>query len=192
MKNPNYDDGKSPFPDPVLHITSHNATGQAVVRSSTTEVALPYEGLNISHSLLYTTAEFPADLNNDKDIKLHEEMKSSGKLNIVLPHGTVIRIVNFGPHNTALMHRTQSLDYGVVLEGSIIMELDDGSKTLMNKGDTAIQRGTMHAWKNASETEWARMLFVLQDCQPLTIEGQRFKEDLGHGYSVFPKSGNDS
>ncbi|KIW97742.1 uncharacterized protein Z519_01326 [Cladophialophora bantiana CBS 173.52] len=141
--------------------------------------------------LLYTTSEFPSDLNDDKDIKLHEEMKASGKLNIVQPHGTVIRIVNFGPHNTALMHRTQSLDYGVVLEGSIIMELDDGSRTLMKKGDVAVKRGTMHAWKNSSKTEWARMLFVLQDCQPLLVGGQRFKEDLGHGYSVFPESGND-
>ncbi|KAL6251964.1 hypothetical protein RBB50_002174 [Rhinocladiella similis] len=187
-----YDDGPSPFPDPVVHITGHSDAGTAVVRSSTREEAQPYEGLNISHSLIYTTSEFPADLNEDKDIKLHEEMKASGKLNIVLRNGTIIRIVNFGPHNIALMHRTQSLDYGVVLEGSIVMELDDGSKTLMKKGDVAVQRGTMHAWKNASETEWARMLFVLQDCKPLLVGGERFKEDLGDdGYSVFPKSGND-
>lgn len=186
-----HDDGKSPFADPVCHITTHNADGKAIVLSSTTEEAQAYEGLNISHSLLYTTSEFPADLNGDKDLKLHDDMKASGKLNIVLANGTVIRIVNFGPHNTALMHRTQSLDYGVVLEGSIFMELDDGSRTLMKKGDVAVQRATMHAWKNASETEWARMLFVLQDCKPLLIGGERFKEDLGNGYNVFPESGND-
>lgn len=186
-----HDDGKSPFPDPVCHITSHNAAKHAIVRSSTIEVAKAYDGLNASHSLIYTTSEFPPDLNEDKDIKLHEEMKASGKLNIVQPNGTIIRIVNFGPHHTPLMHRTQSLDYGVVLEGSVVMELDDGSKTILNKGDIAVQRGTMHAWRNASETEWARMMFVLQDCKPLLIGGERFKEDLGHGYSVFPKSGND-
>ena len=78
-----------------------------------------------------------------------------------------------------------------MLEGVLEMELDDGSKTLMNRGDVAVQRGTMHAWINASDTEWARMIFVLQDCQPLLIGGQRFKEDLGHRTAVFGQSGND-
>lgn len=71
------------------------------------------------------------------------------------------------------------------------MELDDGSTTVMTRGDVAVQRATKHTWKNASETEWARMMFVLQDCEPILIGGERFKEDLGHGTSVFPSSGND-
>ena len=83
------------------------------------------------------------------------------------------------------------LDYGVVIEGEMIMELDDGSATKMLRGDVAVQRGTMHAWKNASDTEWARMLFVLQDCKPLIVGGERFKEDLGIGTNVLQKSGND-
>jgi quercetin dioxygenase-like cupin family protein len=186
-------DPKSPFPDPTVVVTAHNPAGKAIVQSSTVEEAKSYKGMRVSHSLLYTTSEFPADLNNDKDVKLHEQIKASGKLNIVNPNGTVIRIVNFAPHHASMMHRTQSLDYGVVLEGEIIMELDDGSQTLLRKGDVAVQRATMHTWKNPSESEWARMLFVLQDCQPLSIGGQRLKEDLGHvGYSIFPSSGNDA
>jgi quercetin dioxygenase-like cupin family protein len=189
----NGEDPKSPYPDSTVLITGHNAEGKAIVQSSTVEETKSYAGMRVSHSLIYTTSEFPPDLNSDKDIKLHEALKASGNLKIVNPGGTIIRIVNFAPHNKSMMHRTQSLDYGVVLEGSMIMELDDGSKTAMKKGDVAIQRGTMHTWHNASETEWARMLFVLQDCQPLLVGGQRFKEDLGHtGYSVFPSSGNDA
>ncbi|KAK5235878.1 hypothetical protein LTR47_003353 [Exophiala xenobiotica] len=185
-------DPKSPFPDPTVIVTSHNSAGKATVRSSTVEASKPYSGMRVSHSLLYTTSEFPPDLNSEKGIKLHEEVKTAGRLNIVNPNGTVIRIVNFAPHNKSMMHRTQSLDYGVVLEGEIIMELDDGSKTLMRKGDIAVQRATMHTWKNASETEWARMLFVLQDCKPLLVGGQRLQEDLGHvGYDIFPSSRND-
>ncbi|KAK4936589.1 hypothetical protein LTR10_022576 [Elasticomyces elasticus] len=188
----NGEDPKSPFPDPTVFITGHNAAGKAIIQSSNVEETKSYPGMRVSHSLLYTTSEFPADLEDDKDVKLHEQVKASGKLNIVNPGGTVIRIVNFAPHNHSMMHRTQSLDYGVVLEGEVIMELDDGSKSLMRKGDLAIQRATMHTWKNNSETHWARMLFVLQDCKPLSIGGQRLKEDLGHvGYSVFPPSGND-
>jgi hypothetical protein len=134
------EDPKSPFPDPTVFITGHNHAGKAIVQSSTVEVTKTYTGMRVSHSLLYTTSEFPPDLNNDKHIKQHEEIKASGKLNIVNPGGTIIRIVNFAPHNKSMMHRTQSLDYGVVLEGEIVMELDDGNKTLMRKGDTTVQR----------------------------------------------------
>ena len=47
------------------------------------------------------------------------------------------------------MHRTQSVDYGIVLEGEIWRVLDDG-ETPMRQGDVFIQRGTNHAWSNRS------------------------------------------
>jgi quercetin dioxygenase-like cupin family protein len=90
-----------------------------------------------------------------------------------------------------MMHRTQSLDYGVVLEGSIELLLDSEQTKLMHRGDVAVQRATMHAWRNPSKTEWARMLFVLQDCQELTLGGKPLKEDLGRGTKGLPPSGND-
>jgi quercetin dioxygenase-like cupin family protein len=45
------------------------------------------------------------------------------------------------------MHRTTSLDYGVLLEGEIELILDSGEKKLMKRGDVSIQRGTMHLWR---------------------------------------------
>jgi quercetin dioxygenase-like cupin family protein len=90
-----------------------------------------------------------------------------------------------------MMHRTQSVDFGIVLEGIIELILDDGKRQLLQRGDVAVQRATMHAWKNPSGTEWTRMLFVLQDCQPLEIGGKRMDEDLGRGTEGLPRSGND-
>lgn len=90
-----------------------------------------------------------------------------------------------------MMHRTQSVDFGIVLEGTVELILDDGKRQLMQRGDVAVQRATMHAWKNPSSTEWTRMLFVLQDCQPLEIGGKRMGEDLGRGTEGLPRSGND-
>jgi quercetin dioxygenase-like cupin family protein len=90
-----------------------------------------------------------------------------------------------------MMHRTQSVDFGIVLEGTIELILDDGKRQLMQRGDVAVQRATMHAWKNPSATEWTRILFVLQDCQPLEIGGKKMREDLGRGTEGLPKSGND-
>lgn len=176
---------------PTVHITSHNAAGKAVVHSSNQNEPRLHADNGVALNVAYTTSEMPVDLNDDIDMKLHQETIASGKLGLVNPNGTVCRFVDFAPGNKPLIHRTQSLDYGIVIEGSMIMELDDGSSTLMDRGDVAVQRGTMHAWKNASETEWARMIFVLQDCKPLMINGQRYKEDLGEEGQPF-RSNNDN
>ncbi|KAL6242885.1 hypothetical protein RBB50_009985 [Rhinocladiella similis] len=182
----------SPLRTPVVHITTHNASGKAIVHSSNDKPLAPYSDMRISHKLVYTSNGLPMDLNDEADIKAHKEAEESGNLRIVKKGGTICRIVDFAPGNKSMMHRTQSLDFGVVLSGQIVMELDDGSKTLMKEGDVAVQRGTMHTWKNPSETEWARLMFVLQDSKPLEIGGLRLKEDVSAGHGVFPSSGNDA
>jgi len=60
------------------------------------------------------------------------------------------------------MHRTESIDYGIVLEGEVVLSLDDSSETLLRPGDVVVQRGTDHAWENRTG-EAARMVFVLVD-----------------------------
>lgn len=84
------------------------------------------------------------------------------------------------PGETSPMHRTTSLDYGVVLEGEIELILDGGEKRVMRRGDTCVQRGTNHAWRNCSETQWSRMLYVLTESEEVKLEsGERLQEDLG-------------
>ena len=63
------------------------------------------------------------------------------------------------PH--PLMHRTESVDYGVVIDGEMTLVLDD-SEVLLKPGSVVIQRGTNHAWANRSGRP-CRMLFVLID-----------------------------
>lgn len=65
------------------------------------------------------------------------------------------------PH--PLMHRTQTLDYGIVLTGELTMVMDRG-ETVVRAGDIIIQRGTNHAWANRSG-ENCRIAFVLIDGQ---------------------------
>lgn len=74
--------------------------------------------------------------------------------------GTRVRIVDMPPGARSPMHRTESVDYGVVLEGAITLVLDDGSATTIGPGELVVQRGTDHAWENRTE-DWARILFVL-------------------------------
>jgi hypothetical protein len=58
------------------------------------------------------------------------------------------------------MHRTQSVDYGVVLDGEIWLELDDGAETRLTCGDTIVQLAGRHAWRNKTDAP-ATVAFVL-------------------------------
>lgn len=53
-----------------------------------------------------------------------------------------------------------SMDYAIVVKGSIVLQLDGGKKVTLNEGDVACQRGTAHSWSNES-SEWTRIYFVL-------------------------------
>ena len=62
------------------------------------------------------------------------------------------------------MHRTNSVDYDIVLDGEIWLELDDGKEVHLKQGDVAIQQGTRHAWRNKSQSV-TTIAFVLIGAQ---------------------------
>ena len=80
---------------------------------------------------------------------------------IMPPTGHLIRIIDIYPprmggHRT-VMHRTRTLDYAVVIEGEIVLVLDD-SEVVLGPGEVVVQRGTDHAWENRTDTV-TRMAF---------------------------------
>lgn len=83
------------------------------------------------------------------------------------PGGTRIRINEFAPGHLdergrqSPVHRTESIDYGIVLEGEITLLLDD-SEVTARAGDIFVQRGTDHAWANRGDTT-TRVAFILVD-----------------------------
>jgi naringenin degradation protein FdeH len=77
------------------------------------------------------------------------------------PNGTKIRINEFPPGAVSPVHRTQSVDYGIVLSGEVVLALDD-TETVLHAGDVVVQRGTNHRWENRSG-QTARMAFILVD-----------------------------
>ncbi|HYW60370.1 MAG TPA: cupin domain-containing protein [Xanthobacteraceae bacterium] len=82
-------------------------------------------------------------------------------------HGTRFAVIDFPPGNSGRMHRTETIDYVIVIAGEIDMDLDD-STVRLRAGDVMVQRGTNHAWVNRG-TERARLAFVLVDAKPLGI-----------------------
>jgi len=82
--------------------------------------------------------------------------------------GSTIRVIDFAPGMVSPMHRTRTIDYGIVLAGEMAMILSD-EEIVVRTGDVVVQRGTDHAWANRSNAQ-ARMAFVLIDA--------RFGDDL--------------
>jgi quercetin dioxygenase-like cupin family protein len=82
-------------------------------------------------------------------------------------NGTRFAVIDFPPGNHPHMHRTETIDYVIVIEGEIEMDMD-ASTVKLKAGDIMIQRGTNHAWANRSGKR-ARVAFVLVDAEPLGI-----------------------
>ncbi|KAI0482203.1 hypothetical protein GGR56DRAFT_619008 [Xylariaceae sp. FL0804] len=161
-------------------ITDHDADGKAVFSRALPE-DLPgntiYNGAKFS--LGYVTDQRPVALDSGRDVSTYARYLDDHP-GLVLPGGTVARYVDSPPDSLSPMHRTVSLDYGVVLEGEVELVLDGGETRLLKRGDLAVQRATMHAWRNPSKTEWARMLYVLQESEPVvTADGTKLGEDYG-------------
>lgn len=164
-------------------ITDHDAEGKAVF-STTIDEAQKWQIIekdpskSANFALNYTTNTFPVSLKDGNDISAYQKYLEHPP-GLSIPGGSVVRVVDMGPGLTSPMHRTVSLDYGVVLEGEVWLILDSGEEKLMRRGDISVQRGTNHAWRNASKTSWARMMYVLLESEPLEISGQKLGEDLG-------------
>jgi quercetin dioxygenase-like cupin family protein len=170
-------------------ITAHNEEGKAIF-SDRIEESLQWQELpdGARFCLGFTTRKSPVDMTKDKDLTDYEN-DLENKPGIMIPGGTVLRLVDMRPGALSPMHRTVSLDYGVVLEGEVELVLDSGEVRLMKRGDVAVQRGTNHAWRNASETQWARMLYVLQESEPIMVGSQVLDEDYGGIPGVKPSRG---
>lgn len=170
---------ESPLPSVNRHITTHDeSTGKAIFSN-----AVPQQNpTQIVPSAVfrqgYVTKKFPVQMNGDEDLDIYKSFLQYPP-GLVSPSGTVLRIVDMHPGCDSPMHRTVSLDYGIVIEGEVDLVLDSGEVRTMKRGDIAIQRGTMHAWRNNHPTEWARLAFVLQPCEPVEVGGNKLVEDYG-------------
>ena len=84
--------------------------------------------------------------------------------------GTVFRVLELAPGVSPRNHRTDSIDYAVVMAGEVDMELDDATVHL-KAGDVLVQRGTIHNWVNRG-TEPCVIAFVLIAAKPATVGGK--------------------
>lgn len=168
------------LPDIRRYITTHSKDGEAVFLSHAQipeyipSKPIANEG-NIA--LLFATVTHPITTEDETDIAAYDGFLHTAP-GLTTPQGTVLRTIDFRPQTKTPMHRTVSLDYGVVLEGELDLILDSGQSRVMKQGDVSIQRGTAHSFKNRSKTDWARMLFVFLPMQTINIKGRDLVEEV--------------
>ena len=144
----------NPFPPIRRIVTGHDASGRAVFASDNRFASEPIALGGAEFALLWTTAAVPADNNDPVDGRERDA-------GLTIDRGSVIRVVDFLPGGDSPFHRTNSIDYGIVLEGEITLILDEG-ETVVRAGDIVIQRGTNHGWANRG-TVPCRIAFILID-----------------------------
>jgi quercetin dioxygenase-like cupin family protein len=144
-------------------VTGHDAKGRAVVKIDEISKNVTSSRPGQSGCVVWTTESFPVNNTGDADEGLRQ-------VGTTLKNGTVFRVVEFGPGVAPRNHRTDSIDYAVVLSGEIDMELDD-SVVHLKTGDVLVQRGTIHNWVNRSTTPCV-IVFVLIDAKPVEAAGK--------------------
>jgi quercetin dioxygenase-like cupin family protein len=144
-------------------VTGHDANGRAVVKIDEVSENVISSRPGQSACVVWTTEAFPVDNTGDADEGLRQ-------VGTTLKNGTVFRVVEFGPGVAPRNHRTDSIDYAVVLSGEIDMELDE-SVVHLKAGDVLVQRGTIHNWINRGTTPCV-IAFVLIDSKPVEVGGK--------------------
>ncbi len=145
-------------------VTGHDKEGRAVATIDEVSQNLRSARPGATACVVWTSQGFPVDNTGGVD----EGLRETGT---TLDNGTVFRILELQPDNIPRVHRTDSLDYAVIMSGEIDMELETGDITHLKAGDVVVQRGTVHNWINRGP-EPCVIAFVLIAAKPVEVAGK--------------------
>jgi quercetin dioxygenase-like cupin family protein len=145
-----------PMSVPRRIVTGHDTSGKSVILSDTPSPRTTDIGTAAFHEI-WVTDRMPAQIPADEPEPTERPIRVGPPAN-----GVMIRFTEMAPGAESPMHRTETLDVGIVLDGETWLLLDDGSETRVGPGDAVVQRGTNHAWANRSDRPVC-MVFVLVD-----------------------------
>jgi quercetin dioxygenase-like cupin family protein len=154
-------------------VTGHSKEGEAVFISDNQYETIVIPSGDAAMATIWTTSTVPADLNDETDGRERDA-------GTTLKGGSVIRVVDMLPNASSPMHRTNSIDYGIVMSGKIELELDNQVFTTIEAGEIIVQRGTIHKWRNPSSKEICRIVFVLTEAKPFQMNGVDLEEIMQH------------
>jgi len=144
-------------------VTGHDQHGKATVKIDEVITSTQESRKNAFPKVIWSTEGFPVDNSGDAD-------DSAAIKTTTRADGTVFRVISFHPGVAPRNHRTNSIDYAVVISGEIDMVLD-GEVVRLRAGDVLVQRGTIHDGINRG-TEPCVIAFVLIDAKPVVAGGK--------------------
>ncbi|KAG9231574.1 hypothetical protein BJ875DRAFT_112812 [Amylocarpus encephaloides] len=153
----------SPLPPVVFHNTANAPDGTSSFIEKTVP---PIQAWDPSFNVTYIySAPAGFSVTANEDLKHHETAPKEPPLrSFPIAGATNSTVLDLAPNPTGedgFMHRTRTLDFIYVLTGEVELTLGNGEKRMIQQGEIVLQRATMHAWKNASKTEWARLAAVV-------------------------------
>jgi quercetin dioxygenase-like cupin family protein len=154
-------------------VTGHDKSGTAVFTSDNSYETIVIPSGDAAMVTIWTTTTIPADLNDETDGRDRDA-------GTTLKGGSVIRVVDMLPGASSPMHRTNSIDYGIIIGGTIELELDNNAFKTLTAGDIIVQRGTIHKWRNPSAETICRIVFVLTEAKPFELNGTALQEYMEH------------
>ena len=144
-------------------VTGHDSTGRARVKIDEMAQNVISNRPGASSCVVWSTDSWPIDNSGDAD-------PSGRKIGTTIDNGTVFRILRLEPGVSGRNHRTDSIDYAVVMSGEIDMDLD-GTIVHLKAGDVLVQRGTIHNWINRG-SEPCVIAFVLISAKSASAGGK--------------------
>ena len=159
-------DDKPNYPPIRRIVTGHDGEVAKVLIDAPASNA-KYPGPGTVSTLIWTTDKAPAEIATGTNI---EDMGARIMGTAPPAHGSRFAVIDFPPGNTGRMHRTETIDYVIVISGEIDMEMD-GTTIHLKAGDVLVQRGTIHNWINRG-TAPCVIAFVLIDAKPVTAGGK--------------------
>ncbi|KAK8028281.1 hypothetical protein PG991_005337 [Apiospora marii] len=155
--------------NPRLVITGHAADGTSIFHSDeAVEAFSPFGPSKSSFSTFDTRDAVPVSNDNSPDAGSVAAAPAQ-KIPRCPPGGTLFSITNLPARYSVPMHRTQSLDYCVVMSGEIVLALDGGEEKTVKAGEFIIQGGANHQWINRTD-EPCRIAFVLVGADKVQLE----------------------
>ncbi len=145
-------------------VTGHGAQGRAKVEVDEIAKNVISNRPGASSCVVWSTKGFPVDNDGFTD-------PTAGSFKTTVEGGTVFRVVRYEPGVTPRNHRTDSIDYAVIISGEIDMELNNGVVAHLKQGDVLVQRGTIHNWVNRGK-DVCVIAFVLISAKPVTAGGK--------------------
>ncbi|KAF2164271.1 hypothetical protein M409DRAFT_25152 [Zasmidium cellare ATCC 36951] len=163
-----------PPPPPNRYITTNSLLGKSTFSSLPPSLVEEADLGGAVQRLVYSSLSSPS-LTKSADLEGYKSLlPKPTEYNLVRPDGGPnVWYLDVPPSSSSPMHRTVSIDFVVVVQGQIELELDEGEKRVVKAGDVVVQRSTMHAWHNRSESEWARIVTVIMQCQEVELENGR-------------------